>query len=273
MNKQNKILNSGQISFLQEMIERGNANVPATLEMLTGREVEKHTVKTEVVAGLSMRQILTKMDMESDSVASVVSDAQGDFKSTLLFLQSMKDFEALGQVMGHALTGTDRSRPHQSARHLQPDWTYAQKHQILDKEKLQAQMLDTIGEIGNILFGSYLATIQNECKLTTFQSVPTTKLANNPLSLLMQVIPWNRARDTVFFINRIDCVIRQRPMKAWVLVIPHESGLQSLIEHIDGLNALKARRTQWPPSGATTSLSGKQSKPYTGHLISQRFAK
>ena len=89
----------------------------------------------------------------------------------------------------------------------------------------------------------------------------------------MQVIPWNRARDTVTFMNQIDCVIRQRPMKAWVLVIPHESGLQSLIEHIDGLSALKARQTRWPPSGASTSLSGKQAKPYTGHLVNHRFAK
>lgn len=273
MNKQNKILSSEQFAFLQRVIEGGNSNVPATFEMLTGQVVEKHTVRSEVITGKSMRELLTMLDLESGPVASVVSDARGEFRSTLLFMQSMKDFEILGHIMSHALTGTDRSRPHRHARYLQPDWTYAQKHQILSKEKLQKQMLDTIGEIGNILFGSYLATIQNECELTTFQSVPTTRLTDDPLALLMQVIPWNMVRDMVAFVNRIEVVIRQRPLKAWLVIVPHESGLKSLIEHIDQVSALRARQARWSPSGVSTSLSGKQSKPYTGYLINQRFAK
>lgn len=264
-----KKLTAEQIISLQKVFEGGNSQVSATLEMLTGREIEQLSVRTRVIAEVSMRDLVGLMNFETGSIAGVVSTICGDFKGTLLFLQSKRNFETLGHIMGHALTGTARSQNHRFA--LQPDWTFEQKRQILDKETLKTQMLETINEIGNILFGNYLATFQNEFKLTTYQSVPSTRLAENPLSLLTQTIPWSRGGNPIAFSSQIDCVIRQRKLEAWILMIPDVDGLQKMTACMEALSSPRFQPSHQSPSIVASSLSGRRLRPFTGHLLNPRF--
>lgn len=271
MNNLTKKLSPVQLVFLQKMFEGGNQQVSATLEMLTQQVIEQLSVRTRVVVEASMRDLASLMHLETDPVASVVSTIRGDFESTFLFLQSNRNFETLGQVMGHALTGTARSRTHPFTLHLQPDWTFEQKHQILDKETMKAQMLDTISEIGNILFGNYLTTFQNDLNLTTYQSVPSTRLVDDPLSLLMQTIPWSSGGAPIAFVNQINCVIRQRKLEAWLLMVPDASGLEKMIDCMEALYPPRPKHAYRPPSIVTPTLSGRQSRPFTGHLLNPRY--
>lgn len=265
-----KLLSKRQIIFLQKVLEGGHNKISDTLSMLTGQEVQQLSVRSRITDEVNLKEMIAQMDFGEAPVGSVISRARGDFVGTLAFLQSQRDLEVLGHIMGHSLTGTKRSKVNRHSVQLQPDWTFEQSRKILEKQELMVQMLDTIGEIANILFGNYLATFQDKFKLATFQSVPSTNMVDDPFALLMRTVPWNSRKDTVVFTNQIDFAINQRAIRVWLLLVPDADGLQKMIEYMDNYASLKKRRESWTPSIVVNTLSGKQSRVFTGHLINPR---
>lgn len=58
--------------FLQWILEGGNKQVLATLEMLTGRTIEQHSTQITVMADMQMRDLLGLMDFDVGPVAGAI---------------------------------------------------------------------------------------------------------------------------------------------------------------------------------------------------------
>ena len=236
MNNTPKKLSAAQIGFLHKVIDGGNRHVCTTLEMLTGQSVDQHSVRTQVIPGVDAMELLALMDLDPGPGASVISSVHGDVEGNFLFLQTRRDFQTLSQVMGPTLIGGARRAVNGAEDHSKPDWLIEQRHQDLDSRELQAQMLDTITEMGNVLFGIYLTAFYSDCKLTAFQDVPTASLVDDPQSLLMKTLSWKSRGANIAFVIEIDYVIAQKTLKAWLLMLPLMSGLRAMFDSMDTAN-------------------------------------
>jgi len=229
MNRTPMKLSDAQIKFLAKAMEGGNSNVSSTLEMLTGQTVDRHSVRINVIRGGNLIKLMHFL--WPGPLATVICNLSGDVEGDFLFLQSERDFETLSQVMGPNLTAHARQTINEA--NLVPDWLKEQRHKKLDGMEPQTQMLDVISELGNVLFGIYLAALYDTCNLATFQGVPNATLMDSQQSALKKAVFQNRKESNIAIVIEIEYVIVQKSLKAWLLMLPLMSGLRAMLDSMD----------------------------------------
>ena len=223
-------LSDAQIDFLHQAMEGGNSNVSSTLEMLTGQTVDRHSAQIKVIPGTA---VMNSMDLGFGPLATVISSIHGDVEADFLFLQNQSDFQTLCQVIGPTLTDKALHTVNDATDYLIPDWLKEQRHNDLDNKDLQSQLQDAISEMSDVLFGTYLTALYSHCKLATYQGLPNATLKDTQQSMLRKALSRNQKESNIAFVIEIECVIAQKSLKTWLLMLPLMSGLRAMLDSTD----------------------------------------
>ena len=223
-------LSDAQIDFLHRVMESGNSHVSSPLEILTGQSVDQHSVRIKVISGAD---VLRSMNLGPGPLTTVVSSVHGEVEGDFVLLLTERDFQILSQVMGPALHDTALHTVGGATDYMIPDFIKGRQINEPDREASQAQMLDTVTEMGSVLFGAYLTALYSDYKLATYQDLPDTAVMDHRHSLLEKAPSRNSEETNIAFLIGIDCVIAQKSFKVWLLMLPLMSGLRALLDSMD----------------------------------------
>jgi chemotaxis protein CheY-P-specific phosphatase CheC len=211
-------------------MEAGSEQIADTLEMLTGQSLDQHSVQIKAIAGTDL---MKQLNFGAGPVAAVSSVVHGDIEGDLLFLQSQYDFKTLSEIMSPALTGDSGQAADEATDYLTSDWD--QKSRKIDphSNEFKALMKEAYAELGNVLFGIYLTAFYSNCKLVTYQDLPTALIMDDDQSTINKALSLNGIDPGVAFTLGINCSIAGKQLEAWVLLVPVVSKLQETLDEMD----------------------------------------
>lgn len=231
-------LSDVQIEYLCRVLADGNSQVPMALEMLTGQHIEQHSVHIEVAPSRHVAQL---MHIPDGAMAVVVCGIRGDIGGDFLFLQTQSDLQILSRVMSPILTGEVRHPANKETMNQTPDWLVKKRSNSMN---IEGQMMETIAELGNTLFGVYLMSLHKNCNLTVYQDVPDTSLMGAQQAVLGRMRSQLKHPSHVAVVIEINYMIGKFALKAWLVLLPMLDGLGKILDGMDAFNALVSRPVQ-----------------------------
>ncbi len=247
-------LSDAQIEFLCDVLADGNSQVASALEMLTGQPIEQHSVRIEVVPSEHVTEL---MNFPRGSMAVVACGIRGDIGGDFLFLQTQRDLQVLSNVMAPILTGETQHPADTKSMSQAPDWLIEKR---LNGRNIQAQMMDTIGELGNTLFGVYLMSLYKNCKLTVYQDIPGVSQMDAQQSVLGRIRAQGQSgrASPVAVVIEINYMIERIGLKAWLVLLPLMDGLGKILDCMDTFSAVTSYPV--PVARASNNAWGIQSE-------------
>lgn len=222
-------LNETQSNFLRGVMDSGGHQVSSTLEMVTSKTVEQFSIQVHLVPSSSVSQL---MDLSPGPLVIAQSSIQGDLEGIFYLLQSKPDYQLLGELMMSGLSAGEITTQDDLGSYMGPDWFKQNDKQNKAATVTTQQILDATSELGNMLFGAYLTALYTGCHIAVYYDPPTIQLDDQHL-LLGKALKQNESDCNTAFVMQIECLIADKKLRPWLLLLPDTKGLQAMLDSMD----------------------------------------
>lgn len=221
-------LSDRQSCGLNRFLLGGTGRVLHAIETMLELEIEKSESLMEI-APANESQFLRRIG--DRSLYAISSNLAGDMQGRLCLLVESGDVQRLADLMIPVLTllflsGSDADL--QTLERNRPHWMSAQGELSLQDAEFQAQMVDLLGELGNVLFGSYSRTLYEYSALTARHSIPRVGGDTTWQDLLL-------AHDALGLQQQPGIIIEHqlhiggRPVQLWCLISLEPDSFRKLL--------------------------------------------
>jgi chemotaxis protein CheC len=199
------ILSEEQLDFLAEMMNIGAGNAAGALSQMLPCKVDLEIPKVHI---LPVAKAPSVLDDPSTNVACVKMRMVGDISGNMFFIVPSEKMKRFMNLIASAVPGGTEG----------------------DKESQSDPSI--IMEIGNILAGVYLTSINEFCKLKIYHSAP--KMAIDMIQALMDetIVGMSRQLKTIILIEN-EFIIEEERIKTFLFMIPAADSVQTLVESIE----------------------------------------
>jgi len=205
MNKNVIVFSDEQLDFIKEMMNIGAGNAATALEQMLGFQTDlkiplvKHYTQTDLDA---MYYVIGDSDVK---VTAVVMNLVGQVKGKILFVVPEKNVVKL-------ITQVQQANPAGDMSHTNLDFSI-------------------ITEIGNILAGTYLSSIQQFCMLNIYHTLP--KIKNSVLRFLInEQFPKSRGGTDQFLMFSTVFITPSERIVTYLLFVPDFGSTGLILESL-----------------------------------------
>ena len=230
-------LTANQVNSFDNLLLDGTGNALKALEVMFELTIESSDSTLEIASAMASENL---KHLGPGTLFIVSSDMMGDMQGRLLLVMRSDDFDYLSEVMRPVLSLLFLSNPDTGLAELddqKPDWMQEDGAEPGDDVVFQEQMMDTLAELGNVLFGLYTKAISKICDLNTHHTVP------EPLKVpgqqaMKQVLSSSQMPDQLHLVIENEFVVVDRPIKLWCLISPTRASLEDILQQIETHDAI-----------------------------------
>ena len=220
-----------QSNSFDRFLVDGTGKALNALEVMFGLNIDSSDSTIEIATAVNS-EILKHL---GNGTLYIVSSAMvGDMQGSILLLMRSGDFKYLGEVMRPVLSLLFLSNIDADLATLdsqKPDWMQDNGTGHTGDAAFNEQMMDTLAEMGNVLFGLYSKAIYKICALNTHHSVPKA-LKDPDQQAIQQVLSSSAAPDQLHMVIENEFVVMDRPIKLWCLISPTQESFQEILNRI-----------------------------------------
>lgn len=234
-----KMMLANQLSFTEKQVNSfdrflidGTANTLTALEEMFGLNIDSSDSTIEIAPAVNSEHL---KHLGNGTLYVVSSDMVGEMQGSLLLVMRSDDFEQLSEMMRPVLSLLFLSDPDADLAVLdsqKPDWMQDKGPEQTDDAAYQAQMMDTLAELGNVLFGLYSKAIFRICALNSHHSVPEA-LRDPDQEAIKQVLSSSQMSDQLHLVIENEFVVMEKPIKLWSLISPTRASLEDILKRIE----------------------------------------
>lgn len=219
MNEAHDRISSAQAEVARQIFNGGNPQVGGTMQMIFGEVPQQLDIHTRM---LPLNEVAGRFG--TDPLITVHIGFSGDLRGQFLFLQQESEFARLRKALQNAL-----GRPARTAReetdYLVPDWLQDREAQARDEGKIR----DALGELGNILLGSYLTAVYSRCEQATFQELPETRIPDKKQEWLRGALrDYAESADRAFMAD-VSCAVHGETFRFRLLLVTDRESLLAML--------------------------------------------
>lgn len=222
MSETSERITSAQAEIARQVLHDGNRQVEGTLQMIFGESPRQLDLHTRMLPTNEIREYFG-----SSPLITVKIDYSGDLKGVFLLLQNESEFARLRTSLQLAL-GQPVKTTNEETDYLVPDWLQDRLAHSGDEEKIR----DALGELGNVLLGSYLTAVYSRCALATFQSLPETKMPDKKQQWLHQALSSLEASAGRAFLVDVMCAVRGETFRFYLLNLIERESVLALLKNL-----------------------------------------
>jgi chemotaxis protein CheY-P-specific phosphatase CheC len=225
-------LTEKQVNTLDRFLLQGTVNALDAIETMFGLEIESSSTSIEIAPAVESENIKS---LGNEPLYVVASDLVGDIQGSILLLMKSDDFRYLGEVMRPVLSLLFLCSPNADLESLdkrKPDWMQEDGLADSDDVEFYRVMIDTLGEIGNVLMGLYTRAICEIFVVNTHHRLPKT--SKDPDQQVMQrVLASSAEQARQHLIVQTEFIVQNRPIRLWLLISPTKQSLQGMLDKIE----------------------------------------
>ncbi len=221
-----------QVNFFDSFLLDGTEKALDALKVMFGLNIDSSDSSIEIALAVTSENL---KHLGSGTLDIVSSAMAGDMQGSILLVMRSGDFNYLSEVIRPVLSLIFLSNPNADLAALdsqKPDWMQDNGSGHTDDAAFQEQMMDTLAEMGNILFGLYMKAIYKICDLNTQHSVPEA-LRDPDQQAIQQVLSSSGKSDQLLLVIENEFVVMGRPIKLWCLISPTQASLQEILKRIE----------------------------------------
>ncbi len=220
-------LNNVQLDTLCGILDRGSAELSAVFEMIFGQPAEQLIVAPQMCPIVELGR-----KFASQELVTVHANFSGDLEGAFLLLQKELDFPGMRNAIEAAVSaGNNAPDP---TDFLVRDWANQSLYDDAEKAGVSdADLKDTLGELGNVILGSYLSAIYAQVGLATFQDLPEANIQDRERAELRAAIEAYGQEAGSAFLSEISCTIGGEKTRMWLVLFLRHDGYQKLLERLN----------------------------------------
>ena len=221
-----------QINTFDRFLIDSTDKILNTLEVMLELEIGSSDSNIEIATAVNSE---TLKHLGSGTLYTVSSALVGDVQGSILLLMRSGDFEHLGEVIKPLLSLLFLSSPDADLATLdsqKPDWMQDKGIVHTGDTAFHEQMMDTLAEIGNVLFGIYTKAIYKISDLNTYHSVIEVFRDSDQQSI-QPVLSSSEMPDQLHLVIENEFVVMDKPFKLWCLISPTQESFQDILNRIE----------------------------------------
>jgi chemotaxis protein CheY-P-specific phosphatase CheC len=214
-----------EIQFLQTLFDSGHQGVSDSLEEMLGTRPESFSAKVAVIPASQLTRV---MDVGIEPLGSVSSRFSGGVQGEFLYLQSKTDLDVLDKILS-ASSEPVPDDDDDADGIMVPEWLQEQRQARKLSQESSRDMLTTISELGNTLFGVYGSALLERTKLGIFQEISDATMDEHQV-VFSKAISHGIKSSNLAVLFTFDFSIRSSKAKFWLVIFPNPEGLNALFE-------------------------------------------
>lgn len=225
-------LTTKQVHSFDRFLLDGTGKALSALEDMFGLNIDSSDSSIEIAPAVSNENL---KHLGSGALYLVTSTMTGDLQGSILLVMRSDDFNCLSEAMRPVLSLLFLSDPDADLAVLdsrKPKWMKENGAEPTEDAAFQAQMMDTLAEIGNVFFGLYTKAIYRISALSTHHTVPEV-LKDPDQQVIQQVLAASEMPDQLHLVIENEFVVVDRPIKLWCLISPTEASLETILKGIE----------------------------------------
>ncbi len=228
-------LTEKQLKSFDRFLVDGTRKALNALEVMFGLNIDSSDSTIEIAPAVNSE---TLKHLGNGTLYVVSSSLVGDLQGSMLLLMRSDDFKYLGEMMRPILSLLFLSAPDADLSELdsrKPDWMQDNDTGSSGDTAFDEQMMDTLAEMGNVLFGLYTKAMCNICALNSHHSVP--EASRDPEQRAIQkLLSSSEGKRQLRMIIENEFVMTGRPIKIWCLISPEQKSFQEILGRIENRN-------------------------------------
>jgi len=225
-------LNTAHINSFNRFLLDSTYKVLPSIEAMLGVSIDSSNSSIDVSRAGDNENL---KHVGSGSLYTVSSEIQGDLQGQMLLLMRSTDFRHLGEVMRPLLSLMFLSNLDTDLEVLdkrKPGWMLDDDDGSKGRAIYHDQMLDTLGEIGNLLIGVYSRGIYRISKVNSHHTAPL--VVRDPDQKAIRNLQSSPGTAELFhLVIENEFVMENKPVKLWCLISLTTGSFQHILDMID----------------------------------------
>lgn len=224
-------ITSNQWDFLNRFLVEASDKVFKALELMFELNISSSTSTIEISTAQNSEKL---PHWSGETLYTVSSSLSGGFQGDIHLLLRSADFKYLSEALKPILSliffcSSDADLATLDSQ--KPLWMQEDNEQAGNSEDaaFHRQMMDTLTEIGNVVFGIYTKTIYQMCVLNSHHSAPDVLKKTQP-TVVQQLLSPLAPQDQLHLTIENEFVVMNRPIRFLSLISPTRGALYDALE-------------------------------------------
>lgn len=219
------------ISF-ERFLQSGTGKVLKAFENMFELEIERSESLMEIARAHDSEAL---RDVVADPLYAVSSDLSGELRGRVHLLLQTGDLNDLAELLKPVLSLLFLSSPDADLKTLdnaRPGWMEDLGMPAMDDACFQAQMMDALSELGNVLIGIYSRLIHDLSALGTRRSLPRVEYVADPKAVPLNFHGVGTGDVPLMIIDHL-IQVDGAPIHLWCVISFAPDSFQDLLRGID----------------------------------------
>lgn len=224
-------LTKNQINSFDRFLIPSTGKVLNVLETMFVLNIDSSASSIEIVPTVDIEKI---EHLRSGPLYVISSEMAGELQGRLHLLMRSRDYKTPGEVIKPILKLLFLSNSDADLATLEsqkPDWMQNFDMLHSDDAAFHEQMMDTLLELGNVLFGVYTRAIYMIYGLHTYHSL-LKYLRDTDQQYIQQILSSPKLLDTQHLVIENEFSALHKPIKLWCLISPTQKSFQEILNSI-----------------------------------------
>jgi len=224
-------LTENQVRSFDRFLVVGTGKALNVLDTMFMLNIDRSDSSIEIVSAANSEKI---KHLGSRPLYAISGLLDGELQGRLHLLMRSKDFNCLSEVMKPILrllflSSTDVKLA--SKENIEPDLMRDDGNAHPDERVFHEQMMDTLTEMGNVLFGVYTSAIYKVYDLHTYHSF--LEPLRDPDQRPIQQILSSQEMSEQHIVIENEFSVLGNPIRFWCLISPTQKYFQEILNRID----------------------------------------
>lgn len=228
MNTHQLSLSKNHLKYFERFLLESTSKSLDVLENMFAIHIDNSDSSIEILPNVDIE----KMEhLASNPLFVISSEISGELEGTLNLLMSSTDFENLGEVMKPILKLLFLSNPDADLATLEdqkPDWMHSTHP---NDSTFISVILDTLTEMGNVLFGVYTIALYKVFDLNSHHSVPVI-LKDKEQQNIQQILSLPELANKQHLVIESEFSVLHKPIKLWCLISLSKKSFQDILDRV-----------------------------------------
>lgn len=224
-------LSRNQIKYFDRFLLASTSKVLSVLETMLALEIDSSHSSLEIMPAVNIEKL---EPLCSEPLYVISSEMMGELQGGLHLLMSSSDFKTLGEVMKPILKLlflSDSDTDLTTLENQKPDWMKDDQKPLKDDPVFHGRMIDTLTELGNVLFGIYTKALYITFDLHTNHSLPESSRGTNQ-QYIQQILSSPAFLDKRHLVIENEFSTLNKTIRLWCLISPKQKSFQEILNRI-----------------------------------------
>jgi chemotaxis protein CheY-P-specific phosphatase CheC len=224
-------LNKNQIESFDRFLVTATRDALDYLESMFLLNIDSSSADINIEPAVNNEKI---HQLGESPLYAISSSMTGELQGNLHLLMRTDDFQSMGEVMKPILKLVFLSSPDANLADLEcqmPDWMQDDENPSVEDMTFHEQLMDTLTEIGNLLFGVYSRAFYKIYDLHTSLSSPQA-LKNPDQQPINKILSTPEPPDQWHLLIENEFVVLNKSIRFWSLISVTQKSFNEILDRI-----------------------------------------